>query len=98
MPSRTREELGRPLMRTHADSRADATAASTTNSPAIHNSSVGEDAAREGLCAQVHLPTGRMCALRHGHEGSCEFTSAEQVNTGGQADTALGHHRADVVR
>jgi hypothetical protein len=46
-----------------------------------HNASVDEDAARQGGCAQLHLPTGRMCTLRHGHNGSCEFTPADQVKT-----------------
>lgn len=81
-----------PLTGTNADSRSDAAAASTPSSPAMHNASVDEEAAREGLCAQVHLPTGRMCALRHGHEGSCEFTSAEQ------AHTAIAHRKAEVGR
>lgn len=85
-------------MGTHADSRADAAAGQHPNSPAMHNPSVDEDAAKEGLCAQVHLPTGRMCTLRHRHEGSCEFTSAEQTDTAERADTVLAHHRADVVR
>jgi len=46
------------------------------NTSAMHNASVDEDAAREGECAQVHLPTGRTCTLPHGHERSCEFISA----------------------
>jgi len=33
----------------------------------MHNASVDEVAARQGACAQVHLPTGRMCILPHGH-------------------------------
>ena len=43
----------------------------------MHNASVDEDAARRGACAQVHLPTGRMCILAHGHRGSCDFIPAE---------------------
>ena len=39
----------------------------------MHNASVDEFAARRGACAQVHLPTGRMCILPHGHKGSCDF-------------------------
>ena len=31
----------------------------------MHNASVDEVAARQGACAQVHLPTGRMCILPH---------------------------------
>lgn len=45
----------------------------------VHNASVDEDAARQGGCAQVHLPTGRMCNLRHGHTTSCDFIPAEQA-------------------
>jgi hypothetical protein len=43
----------------------------------MHNASVDEVAATKGACAQVHLPTGRMCILPHGHKGSCDFISAE---------------------
>ena len=59
------------------------------NTSEMHNASVDEDAAREGECAQVHLPTGRTCTLPHGHERSCEFISAEA------ALASLVHHRAD---
>ena len=54
----------------------------------MHNASVDEYAAREGECAQVHLPTGRICTLPHGHKGSCLFTSPET------AYASLSHHRA----
>ena len=43
----------------------------------MHNASVDEVAARQGACAQVHLPTGRMCILPHGHRGSCDFIPAD---------------------
>ncbi len=46
-----------------------------------HNASVDEDNLRLGACAQVHLPTGRMCTLRHGHPGSCEFVTWDQVQS-----------------
>jgi len=49
----------------------------TANTSEMHNASVDEDAARAGECGQVHLPTGRMCTLPHGHARSCEFISAE---------------------
>jgi hypothetical protein len=55
----------------------------------IHNASMDEDAAREGACAQVHLPTGRICILPHGHKGSCDFIPAED------AYASLPHHRTD---
>lgn len=45
----------------------------------IHNPSVDESAARQGACAQVHLPTGSMCVMRRGHVGSCEFTPAAET-------------------
>ena len=54
----------------------------------VHNASVDESAARLGACAQVHLPTGAMCILRHGHEGSCEFSPA------GEAEALLSQHKA----
>ena len=45
----------------------------------LHNASVDEEVARTGGCAQVHLPTGRTCALEHGHEGSCHFVAHDQL-------------------
>lgn len=48
--------------------------------PAVHNSAVDEAAALQGACAQVHLPSGRMCTLRNGHGRSCEFTPAQLVD------------------
>lgn len=47
--------------------------------PSVHNAAVDEAAALLGGCAQVHLPSGRMCTMRNGHAGSCEFTPAELV-------------------
>jgi hypothetical protein len=76
-------------MDAHARSGTDAATPHTSDPPRLHNASVDEDAARHGGCAQVHLPTGRMCTLRHGHEGSCEFISAET------ADASLAQHGAD---
>jgi hypothetical protein len=46
----------------------------TNNPSAAHNAAVDEGAARRGRCAQIHLPTGDMCAMRRGHKGSCKFT------------------------
>jgi len=43
----------------------------------MHNATVDEYAARKGACAQVHLPTGRMRILPHGHRGSCDFIPAD---------------------
>ena len=57
----------------------------------MHNASVNEDAARQGVCAQVHLPTGRMCTLPHGHRASCHFVQAEN------ACAAPSHHRSDLT-
>jgi hypothetical protein len=39
----------------------------------VHNASVDEQVAEAGGCAQVHLATGRICTLEHGHAGSCRF-------------------------
>src|SRR5665647_3077934 len=64
-------------MDTPLRSITDAAAKRTANTSEMHNASVDEDAARAGECGQVHLPTGRMCTLPHGHAGSCEFISAE---------------------
>ena len=39
----------------------------------VHNATVHETVARVGLCAQIHLPTGRLCMLPYRHRGSCDF-------------------------
>ena len=56
----------------------------------MHNASVDEVAAMKGACAQVHLPTGRMCILPHGHQGSCEFIPAEAAYASLPADRSNG--------
>ncbi len=76
-------------MGTHVHPSTDAAASRTPNTSEMHNASVDEDAAREGGCGQVHLPTGSMCTLRHCHEGSCEFVPAAG------APDSLARHRAD---
>lgn len=55
----------------------------------MHNPSVDEGAAKDGACAQVHLPTGRMCTLRSGHSLSCDFVAADQV------DASLAQRKAE---
>jgi hypothetical protein len=60
----------------HATNDSDPSAAAASE---VHNPSVDEGAALRGACAQVHLPTGAMCVLRHGHEGSCEFSPASEA-------------------
>jgi hypothetical protein len=44
-----------------------------------HNASMDETVAEAGGCAQVHLPTGRTCALPHGHDGTCQFVAPDRV-------------------
>jgi hypothetical protein len=58
----------------HPDPKYHATDLVPNNPPAAHNAAVDEGAARRGRCAQIHLPTGGTCAMRRGHEGSCEFS------------------------
>ncbi|MGA9309416.1 MAG: hypothetical protein WBV74_03485 [Pseudonocardiaceae bacterium] len=41
-----------------------------------HNISIDEQLAREGACAQIHLPSGRTCGLPLHHHGSCRFLHA----------------------
>ena len=87
MPSRQREEIAGPTVDTN--SPATPAAGSRTSAVAeVHNSAVNEAAALLGGCGQVHLQSGRMCALQNGHEGSCDFTAAENV------DALLAEHRA----
>ncbi|RYV51303.1 hypothetical protein [Pengzhenrongella frigida] len=50
------------------------------NLSAAHNVSVDEGRRHAGVCAQLHLPTGRMCTLPHGHPDSCEFVAPDQVD------------------
>ena len=38
-----------------------------------HNASVDQALADDGACAQIHLPTGRICQREHHHPGSCQF-------------------------
>lgn len=73
------------------DTNSPATSASGSRSeavPEVHNSAIDEAAALQGGCGQIHLPSGRMCTLRNGHAGSCEFTPAEEV------DAVLAEHKA----
>jgi hypothetical protein len=67
----------------------DAVAPHAPDSSEMHNASVDENAAAQGGCGQVYLPNGKMCTLRHGHDGSCEFSRAEE------AEASLARHRAD---
>jgi len=54
----------------------------------VHNARAGQRRRDLGASAQVHLPTGRMCTMRQGHEASCDFVGAAE------ADESLAHHRA----
>lgn len=54
----------------------DTRAPDSAERPELHNASVDEAVAAAGACAQVHLPTGRICILEHGHSSSCDFTPA----------------------
>ena len=60
--------------------RIDNAARRAADTAEMHNASVDEDAARKGACAQVHLPTGRMCILPRGHRESCDFIPAEAAH------------------
>ncbi|HET9634146.1 MAG TPA: hypothetical protein VFP73_17250, partial [Terrabacter sp.] len=65
------------------DSLSPGTTASDSSSQTaseLHNASVDEDAALQGACAQVHLPTGSMCIKHHGHEGSCDFVGPGEAD------------------
>jgi len=54
----------------------------------LHNVSVDEEVAGAGACAQVHVPTGRTCILRHHHSGSCVFVPRDKVR-----ESLSGQHR-----
>jgi hypothetical protein len=79
-------ERGESLMKLRIDGPV---AGSTVghNRSAAHNASVDERRRNAGVCAQLHLPTGRMCTLPHGHAGSCEFIAPDKVNA------SLAHQR-----
>ncbi len=55
--------------------------------PEVHNAAVDAVWRRQGACAQVHLPTGRICVRKHGHESSCEFIPPRE------AEALLARHR-----
>ncbi|MGH3669272.1 MAG: hypothetical protein ACRDSH_01360 [Pseudonocardiaceae bacterium] len=65
------------------------------------NSSVDAQLARAGACAQIHLPSGRICALPHHHRGSCRFrypsdiVDADELPSGrlitGDHGASIGH-------
>lgn len=67
-------------MDTHVRPDGDSDSSDQTASE-VHNASVDEAVAGQGACAQVHLPTGAMCVMQHGHEGSCEFSPAGDAGT-----------------
>jgi hypothetical protein len=67
-------------MDTHLPSESDS-GPGAHNVTEVHNPSVDEAAAGQGACAQVHLPTGAMCVMPHGHKESCEFSPPGQVDT-----------------
>ena len=42
--------------------------------PEIHNIEVDQALAGRHLCANLHLPTRRVCLLPERHRGGCEFS------------------------
>ncbi len=46
-----------------------------------HVTHVREDVAMAGRCANVHLPTGRTCALPVRHRGACSFVGPEEAES-----------------
>jgi hypothetical protein len=49
----------------------------------LNNTAIDQTAAAAGLCAAVHMPTGRMCFLPARHRGGCQFVvSADPVPQG----------------
>lgn len=43
------------------------------------NISVDTRLSHAGACAQIHLPSGRICALPHHHHGSCRFLHSPDI-------------------
>jgi hypothetical protein len=39
----------------------------------LHNINVDFEAASDGLCGFLHMPTGRLCHLSYGHSGACDL-------------------------
>jgi hypothetical protein len=37
----------------------------------LHNTSIDDQAASAGQCGFIHLASGRVCRLPHGHRGPC---------------------------
>lgn len=44
-----------------------------------HNIAVDTQLASAGACAQIHLPSGRICMLPLRHPGSCQFVSLSNI-------------------
>jgi len=73
----------------HTDRKAPSGAAPPiVDRPDVHNPEVDERLAGLGACAQVHLPSGRVCVLGHRHGGPCTFVPAQEA-----ADSVVDHHR-----
>jgi thioredoxin reductase (NADPH) len=45
----------------------------------VHNVSVDTQLARAGVCAQIHLASGLVCALPCHHPGSCRFVNPRDI-------------------
>ncbi len=45
----------------------------------LHNPSINTELAQAGLCAHVHLPTGRTCVLPLHHDEPCDFVPADEL-------------------
>jgi hypothetical protein len=46
-----------------------------------HNTCIDDSAAATGACGQLHTPTGRICTLKHHHEGSCQFDAPDPAES-----------------
>lgn len=52
----------------------------TERKSAEHNTSVDQPQRQDGVCAQLHLATGRMCTLPHAHADTCEFVPPDEIS------------------
>jgi hypothetical protein len=69
---------------------ADDIARKAETRPDFHNLAIEETVAKQGACARIHVPTGRICTLPHKHSGSCSFVPPEEVQGSLQQHQAGG--------
>jgi len=58
----------------------------------VHNASVDAVVAQAGLCAFMHLSSGKTCILRERHVGPCHFISGSEAQVRSQHAVQFPRH------